>query len=70
MFVKWGIQNYIGDLPFGVKDSLKTGGVRCAEEKVTHTYLRDYDSYGWKSGHQGRSFEGDGSVRLGNFDVN
>ena len=42
MFVKWRIQNYIADLPFGIKDSLQTGGVRCAEEKVTHRHTHKH----------------------------
>ena len=40
MFVKCRIQNYSGELPSGVKDSLQPGGVRCAEEEVTQIHTQ------------------------------
>ena len=38
MLVKCTTQNWSGELPCRVKDSLQCGGVRCAEEEVTHTH--------------------------------
>jgi len=35
MFVKCKIQNSCAELPSGVKDSLRAGGVRSAQEEVT-----------------------------------
>jgi hypothetical protein len=38
MFVKCRIQNCCAELPSGVMDSLRPGGVRCVEEEVTQTH--------------------------------
>ena len=42
MVVKWRIQDYIGELPCGVKDRLQCGGVRCVEDEVTQTHTHTH----------------------------
>ena len=50
MFLKWGMYNCSGELPSGVKDSLKNGGVRCAEE-VTETDIHTHTTHSHRHTH-------------------